>query len=217
MSFKNALLNTVTAVTGICAVALTVQSFLGGGQRTAVVGAQPSPLDSAAWQPLLASGHRIGPPDARLTVIEFADYQCPVCEGYERVLDSMRAKYPKDFAIVFHDFPLSYHPLAMPLAIAARCADAQGGYLAFHDSVFAGHDELGVISIEDFARRAGVSDIPGFNKCMRDPTVKQEVNADIALGTSLRLSGTPSVIANGVLHTSDLHVADLEKLLAASQ
>jgi protein-disulfide isomerase len=150
-------------------------------------------------------------------VIEFADYQCPVCGAYERVLDSMRTKHPKDFAVVFHDFPLSYHPLAMPLAIAARCADYQGSYLAFHDSVFAEHDELGVVSIEDFARRAGVANIVAFRRCMRDSTVRLEVNADVAMGKRLKLSGTPSVIANGVLHTSDLHVDDFENLLPAGR
>lgn len=213
MNIRESILSSVTVITGICAVVLTVHVVRQSPGSTSV-GYKPTPVSLAVVRRLESTGRRIGPPNAKLTIIEFGDFQCPVCGAYERVLDSMRQRHPGDFAIVFHQFPLAYHPLAMPLARASECAAMQGRFEAFHDSVYADQALLGVVPLMDFGRRAGLPDTARFRKCVTDTTQIRSIERDIAEGRRLGVPGTPTIVAGGMMHTSDLGVRQLEALLA---
>ncbi len=163
------------------------------------------------------SGHRIGPIGAKFTLIEFGDFQCPACAAYQRVLVTMRARHPTDFAVVYHQFPLSYHSLAYPLARASECAAQQDRFAAMHDVLFREQERLGVTPMADFARHAGIPDINQFMRCARHTTPVPAIERDKADGRHLGLPGTPTVIVNGVMHTTDLDVRALEALLKEAQ
>jgi len=211
---RELILDAVTLVTGICAVVVTIHVIR---QRTEARSSVPAPtpreLAPAVWRPLLRFGHRIGREDASLTVIEFGDFQCPVCGAFEHVLDSMRIKYPHRFAVVFHQFPLTYHPLAYALAKASECAADQGRFTAFHDSVYADQRLLGVIPVLSFGLRAHVPDTAAFRKCVLSTARVPAIEADLAYGKKLGVPGTPAVMVDGVMHAGDLTQEDLERTL----
>jgi protein-disulfide isomerase len=214
MNVKDTVLNWVTALTGICALVVTIHAIRSAPGTPVAAAAAPSRhVSSSEWKPLLVTGHRFGPADAKLTMIEFADFQCPVCGAFESVIDSMRARHPRDFAVVFHQFPLSYHPLAMPLARASECAATQGRFHAFHDTVFADQHALGVIPVLAFGTRAGISDTARFRRCVLDTSPVPAITRDLASVKRLQIPGTPAVIVNGTLRTGYLTLHDLERML----
>lgn len=214
MRARDLLLDGVTLVTAICALIVTIH-VVRVRPRASSVAPAPSPreLPSATWKPLLQSGHRIGPMTAKLSVVEFGDFQCPICGAFEHVLDSMRMRYPRDFAVVFHQFPLSYHPLAYPLAKASECAARQGRFTAFHDSIYAEQSLLGVVPVEAFGGRAGVPDTAAFDRCLLHPGEVPAIEADVAYGKRIGVPGTPAIIVDGVMHMGDLTLGDLEHIL----
>ncbi|HEY5218401.1 MAG TPA: thioredoxin domain-containing protein [Gemmatimonadaceae bacterium] len=217
MKIREFILNSVTAVTAACAIILTVHTLRGGGTATNSYSFAPRALQADEWRPLLTSGHFIGSSSAKLTVIEFGDFQCPVCGAYERVLDSMRTRYPNDFAVSFHQFPLAYHPLAYPLARASECAATQGKFTKFHDFVYAHQSLLGLVSIADLGSRVGLPDTLRFKACAMDTEPVPAIERDVVAGKLIGIPGTPAIIVNGTLHTADLSVHGLEQILAKAK
>ncbi len=154
----------------------------------------------------------LGAEDAKVTVIEFSDYQCPFCrkfwtESYpqlkEDFIDTGKIKY------VFRDFPLNFHEAAVPAAVAGNCVREQLGneaYFKYHDIVFAEQNKQGQNTInfneEDimsWVAQTGTLDMDKFNTCYNDPAQKAEVDADLAAGAQAGISGTPSFVINGKL------------------
>jgi protein-disulfide isomerase len=143
-----------------------------------------------------------GPADARVTIVEFSDYQCPHCRQLYTVMQVVEQKYPQ-VRIVYKDFPLAaIHPWATTAAVGARCAFAQSpeGFWNVHDMIFENQD---VISSEnvyqkviDFAVRAGL-DKEAFKVCLALPDAKAAIQADVDEGKAVQISSTPTVFVNG--------------------
>ena len=143
-----------------------------------------------------------GPADAKVTVVEFADFQCPVCRQLEYVLRSVLPQYPQ-VRFVFMDFPLEQmHPWAMTAAIAGHCAlqQSQDAFWKFHDSIY---DSQNLISVEnasskltDLASKAGV-DLAAYQGCMADPESAEVIRKSLNKGRALNVMGTPTVFVNG--------------------
>jgi protein-disulfide isomerase len=140
--------------------------------------------------------------DARVTIVEFSDYQCPHCRQLYTIMQAVEQKYPQ-VRIVYKDFPLAgIHPWAMTAAIGGRCAFVQSpqGFWTVHDLIFENQD---VISSEnvyqkviDFAVRAGL-DKDAFKVCLALPEAKAAIQADVDEGKAVQLSSTPTVFVNG--------------------
>ena len=96
----------------------------------ASAGAQDAPRFTA--DPAMTKG----PAAAPVTVFEWSDYECPFCRRAQDVLQRLQAEFPDTVRFVFKDFPLRSHPNALPAALAARCAGAQGRYWEYHDLLF---------------------------------------------------------------------------------
>lgn len=151
----------------------------------------------------------MGDEDAPIVMIEFSDFQCPYCRSfYNDTLPAIKEKYIDTGKVkfVYRDFPLSFHAGAIPAATASECAREQGGdemYFAMHDKIFDGQNELGAgtVSIENeslvaYAKELGL-DMKEFNNCFEADAFKEEIEADIADGQSVGISGTPGFIING--------------------
>ncbi len=95
-------------------------------------GSAPAPTAARVRVPVGDSPQR-GPGDAWVTIVEFADFECPYCRVEEPVLQAITAAYGSDVRVVFKHFPLGFHPDAWPAAIAAECARAQGRFWEMHD------------------------------------------------------------------------------------
>ncbi len=88
--------------------------------------------------PLIVEGAPYkGPPDAQVVIVEFEDFFCPFCKESQRTLDELLARYPNKIRLVHKDFPIDdLHPGARQAHLAARCADEQGKFWAYHDELF---------------------------------------------------------------------------------
>ncbi len=160
------------------------------------------PLAAVRSQIRLANNPSKGPEDARVTVVEYFDFQCPSCRQLHQTFRAIMPNYPQ-VRFVFKDFPLTQvHPWAMTAAIAGRCAYEQNpeGFWKLHDSIF---DNQQVISPEnawqkmvDFAGQAGL-DTNALTACMARPQADQAVMDNVKEGQALKVANTPTVFVNG--------------------
>ena len=152
---------------------------------------------------------QLGASDAKVTIIEFADFQCPNCRAFWRdTLPRIKKEYVDTgkVRIVFRDFPIQeIHPEATITAIAAECADDQGKYFEFHDKVYREQDRRGRDIVRyrvDELKRWGADiglDVAAFNECVDSERYKDEVAKDYMNGTDVGINGTPVFFINGRL------------------
>jgi len=143
-----------------------------------------------------------GPADAQVVVVEFGDFECPVCRQLEQVLRAVLPQYPQ-VRFVFKDFPLeSVHPWAMQAAIAGHCALQQGSevFWKFHDAIYDNQDSISpenaLVKLTELAATAG-ADPDALKACMADPKSSDAVRASMEDGKNLEVTSTPTVFVDG--------------------
>jgi protein-disulfide isomerase len=143
-----------------------------------------------------------GPATAKVTVVDYSDFECPHCAQLYRNLKALETKYPQ-VKFVSKSFPLvQIHPWALQAAIGAQCAlnQSQQAYWQVHDALFDNQDVLSADNIWDkliaFAEKAGVP-ADTFRACMTSPDSKAAVQRQIEEGQSLKLQSTPTIYING--------------------
>jgi protein-disulfide isomerase len=138
-----------------------------------------------------------GPANAKVTIIEFSDFQCPYCRrGFETMEEIMKA-YPNDVKIAFKHYPLPFHKEAEPAAKAAWAAQQQGKFWEFHDALFKNQDKLGTQFYLDTAKELKL-DVEKFKKDMASPEASKQIQEDTDLGARNGIQGTPGFFVNGV-------------------
>ena len=137
-----------------------------------------------------------GPTDAKVTVVEFSDFQCPYCGRAATVVDQVKEKYSDRVHFVFRQFPLPMHENARGAAEAALAANAQGKFWQFHDKLFKNQTQLTRDGLEGFAKDAGLN-VAEFKKALDSKTYAADVDADVKLGESVAVEGTPTMFING--------------------
>jgi protein-disulfide isomerase len=137
-----------------------------------------------------------GPADAWVTIVVVSDFQCPFCGRVVPTLKNLEQKYGSDLRVVFKHNPLSFHPRAMPAAMAAECAKEQGKFWEVHDKMFANQQALEDANLEAYAKESGV-DLAKWKNCMKDGTHRNEIAADLQTATTLGARGTPAFFING--------------------
>ena len=142
-----------------------------------------------------------GDSNAPITMVEFADFQCPVCRNLHDALRPILTSYPQ-VRLVFKDFPLEMHPWARSAAIAGRCAYNQDpkAFWKMYDLIY---DNQELISAEnsyakllDFASQAGL-DADTFKACLSSPEAAAAIEASRANGTAMQVNSTPTLFING--------------------
>ena len=156
-------------------------------------GGIPVPKIQKDWQEYASSGHTLGPLDAPVTIVEFADFECPVCRRFESYVDSLRV-LRKDFKIVYRHFPLSIHRFAIPATRASECAGEQGQFEGMHHVIYKYADSLGLVSWWWFAQMGGVTDSIHFDKCIRSGLPMASLARDTIDGNRLKVRGTPTIL-----------------------
>lgn len=138
-----------------------------------------------------------GPENAKVTIIEFSDFQCPYCKrGYD-TMKEIAAAYPKDVKIAFKNLPLPFHPHAKPAAQAALAAGKQGKFWEFHDALFENQAALGDKLYEETAAKLGL-DVAKWKADMASAEVAKQIEDDMAVGAKNGIQGTPGFFVNGV-------------------
>jgi protein-disulfide isomerase len=144
----------------------------------------------------------LGDPNAPVTLVEYSDFQCPVCRSLHDVLRGMLPNYPQ-VRVVFKDFPLEQlHPWARTAALAGRCAYQQDpkAFWKVYDAIY---DQQELISasnawskMADFAAESGLNP-DTFKACMASPETAAAIDASRANGQQLEVNSTPTVFVNG--------------------
>lgn len=144
----------------------------------------------------------LGDPKAPVTLVEFSDFECPMCRGLHDVLRGMMPNFPQ-VRVVFKDFPLeSLHPWARTAALAGHCAYEQDpkAFWKVYDLIY---DQQEVISaanawtkMTDFADQTGLNS-EAFRSCMASPEAGAAIEASKANGQQLEVGSTPTVFVNG--------------------
>jgi protein-disulfide isomerase len=140
-----------------------------------------------------------GAADAPVTIVEFSDFHCPFCKRAQATLKEILDRYPGKVRHAFRDFPVdSLHPQARQAAEAARCADDQGKFWSYHDTLFANAPNGAPADLRRYAGDVGL-DVPVFERCLTDGTHRATVQRDLEEGARLGVDGTPAFFVNGRL------------------
>jgi len=142
-----------------------------------------------------------GDPKATITMVEFSDFECPVCRNLHDVLQGLLANYPQ-VRLVFKDFPLEQHPWARSAAIAGRCAYNQDpkAFWKLYDLIYDNQDiispENSYAKLTDYASQLSLNG-DTFKSCLASPEAAAAVDASRANGLALQVSSTPTIFING--------------------
>lgn len=146
--------------------------------------------------------HVRGPANAKVTLIEYSDFQCPFCERHEPTITQILQTYPQDVRIAYRHYPLTQlHPQAQKSAEASECAAKLGGNDAFwkaHDYLFANQATLGADLFKKMAGELKL-DVAKFTTCLDSGEMVARVAQDTATGNDAGVSGTPATFVNGQL------------------
>jgi protein-disulfide isomerase len=137
-----------------------------------------------------------GPEDAKVTIVEFSDFQCPYCSRAANAVTQIKEKYGDQTRTVFRQFPLSFHKEAHLAAQASLAAHEQGKFWEYHDKLFENQKALGREDLEKYAKELGL-DMAKFKKALDDGTHKATVDAELQLGKEVFVDGTPTMFING--------------------
>jgi protein-disulfide isomerase len=154
---------------------------------------------------------------AKVTVVEFSDYQCPFCRRhFDQTWPQILAEYVKAGKVkyVFRDFPIeSIHPQAFKAAEAARCAGEQGRYWEMHDRLFSNPDHLGLADLPGHAAAIAL-DATAFQQCLDSGKQADGIRADLADGLEAGITGTPTFFL-GLTDTQAPTLKVLSRLVGA--
>lgn len=161
----------------------------------------PRPSDALLTKP---KSHAIGPQSAKVTIVEFGDFQCPACAYVNPIVNQVIAKYKSTgkFQFVYRNFPLTQiHKNALLSAQAAEAAGAQGKYWEMHDKLFEtqkdwSESDKALDFFTALAQNLGL-DANRFKESLKNREFLPAVQADAADAESLNLPGTPSFFING--------------------
>src|SRR5581483_9879955 len=175
----------------------------------------PSARASKLAVPVTARDHVRGPDSARVTLVEYGDYQCPHCALAHPVVKQVRAQLGDRLRFVFRHFPLAQvHPMAVKAAEAAEAAGAQEKFWEMHDLLFERQRELGEIDDAGFAKWAAELglDTERFARELSSRVYHPRIQEDFLGGMRSGVKGTPAFFINGVRHTGGF---DINALLPA--
>lgn len=156
----------------------------------------PQPTQTAT-----APAHERGGANARATLEEYGDYQCPPCGGLFHELKTLEKEYGDEMRFVFRHFPLQGHKHAVTAARAAEAAGRQGRFWEMHDMIY--QNQMSWSPAPDarpvflqYARDLNL-DIDRFTRDMDSAEVANRVTADYDRGVALGVTGTPAIFING--------------------
>jgi protein-disulfide isomerase len=168
----------------------------------AAPGAASTPGEEDAGVPIFARNPTWGSRTAPVTIVEFADYQCPFCARAEPTMARIRAAYgPEVVRLVWKNLPMPFHESARPAAEAAMGVFALAGaeaFWKFHDAAFQDQGALSDAHYEAWARAAGVTDMSAWRAGLVSHRWAGDVDADVRDAENLGVSGTPTFLVNGV-------------------
>lgn len=194
------------------ALALSATSLLACSSTSSDLGSGAFTAASDRVTVTVGDAPALGPADAKVTLVEFGDFQCPYCGDEEPVLRQLRADYDGRVRFVFKQFPLSFHEHAQLASEAALAAHAQGQFWPYHDSLYDHQPDLERSDLESYAEDLAL-DMTKLRAALDDHTYAAAVAADYAEGDALGVPGTPAFFINGRLGAGAMSYASLAAVI----
>ncbi len=171
--------------------------------------------------------YRKGGDNAAVVLVEFGDFQCPSCAGFSKVLNSLHEEFGDRALMVFKNFPLDkacnpsmnnqLHENACAMAVGARCAGQFGKFWPFHDELYAKQKDANEASVKKMLIATGIA-AADVDSCFSSPSKYEKIKADVELGLTLDVDGTPAVYINGRKYVGNKDFAglkaEIDRLLA---
>lgn len=158
---------------------------------------EPSAPSAPVEVKITSADHVLGSSKAKVTIVEFSDFQCPFCGRFYPTIKQALAEYKDKIKFVYKHFPLeSIHQQARPAAEASECAGEQGKFWEFHDKLFEKQEELGDAFYKKLAGDLKLN-VNKFNDCVASRKYSSKVDADYQTGISAGVQGTPHSLVNG--------------------
>jgi protein-disulfide isomerase len=178
-------------------VAVTVFAALFGGSTPTQT------FQGSTTVPITASDWTRGNAGAKVSVIEYGDFQCPACGAYEPMVQELERQYAQTVQFVFRNFPLPQHGNAMITAQAAEAAGLQGKYWEMHDLLYQKQAQWSDVSggsivadyLDSYALSLGL-DVKKFNTDINSDAVKQKIQNDLASANAAQVDHTPTFFVN---------------------
>jgi protein-disulfide isomerase len=143
-----------------------------------------------------ASAPSLGPEGAPVTIVGFADFQCPYCQRAQETIDQVLKAYSSQVQFVHRDFPLDSHARAFVAARAARCAGEQGRYWEYYRSLMLDKGDMGDGDLRQRAVALKL-DLPPFQSCVASERHDVAIREGVEAGMKLGVSSTPTFFVNG--------------------
>jgi protein-disulfide isomerase len=153
-----------------------------------------------------------GPANARVTLVEFSDFQCPFCIAATPQIALLLKAYPSEVKLIFKEFPLDQHTQAALAAAAALAANKQGKFWQLHDAMFAQKGNLSRRGILALATNLGL-DMKRFQADLDSPEIKKAVEKDLDQGAQIGVDSTPTLFVDGQRFNGPLTLASLKPIV----
>ncbi len=144
-----------------------------------------------------------GPADAKVTIVEYSDFQCPFCsKGYQTLENDVLKNYGDKVKFYYKHYPLPFHPWAEPAAVAAECAKMQkpDAFWALYHGFFEHQADTNPENVKakatEYAKKAGLN-MKDWNECVDQKKSLPKVKAQAAEGQAIGVNGTPAFFING--------------------
>lgn len=183
----------------LAGIIIAVAVIYATGDQSLEPANNPEPTNFSA--PAIDDDVILGEVNAPVTLIEFGDYECPFCK---KMFDESEPQIRKEYIetgkvrMVYRDFPLSFHPSAMPAAEASECAKEQGKFWLYHDALFNRQAQLSTLNYVSLAKELGLNEMQ-FKSCVETHKYKSEIENDYQDGLAAGVDGTPATFVNGKL------------------
>jgi len=180
---------------------LNAQANTNINANTNAAPAQPTAptADVTKLSPVTDQDYIRGNKNAKITLIEISDFQCPYCQRHTPTMDKILEDYGDQVRLVWRNFPLSsIHPYAQKAAEASECAGEQGKFWEMHDLMFVNQSALDTPSLKIYAGQIGL-DQTKFNDCLDSGKYESKIKKQVTEATAAGISGTPGTFVNGEL------------------
>jgi protein-disulfide isomerase len=148
--------------------------------------------------PVGPDDHSSGALDAKLTVVEYGDYQCPYCGQAYPIVEQLRTDFADSMRFIFRNLPLAdVHPHAEVAAEIAEAVGLQGKFWEIHDALFENQHDLSDEALRRYVTDVG-ADVDQATKDIADGGPRQRVEADFEGAIRSGANGTPTFFVNGV-------------------
>jgi protein-disulfide isomerase len=154
------------------------------------------PADTVVYKALIGDAPVKGAKNAKVTIVEWSDFQCPFCSRVEPTIDQVVKAYPNDVRVAFKQLPLPFHDKAHLAAEAALAAKEQGKFWEMHGKLFGNQQALDRPALEKYAQELGLN-MGKFKEALDSGKFKAKVDAELAEGNKIGARGTPSFFVNG--------------------